>query len=171
MLALTQPLTYTEVCQRPYYTSFQRMPQDMQLRNNAGQTCLHVALKHGHYAIAEHLLQNCGANVNIKDWTNGDTLLHYAVQNNDISLANFLVCYTNMDINARRYDGATALDIALMMKNRPMTSLLVSHNAVQSDVSTGSSAHDQLDMETDEEYDDIKIAGVLVSPPEPEHGP
>ena len=165
VFALTTPLTYTEVCQRPYYIPFQRTPQDLEIRNHAGQTCVQLALKQRHYVIAEYLIRYCNANVGIQDWTNGDTMIHYAVQTDDVELLKFLVSYRSVDVNLRRYDGATALDIAQQVNNRRMTSLLMHNGAVSSSGDVSSSelrSADSEAMETSSEYDDIMINGVHV---------
>ena len=105
------------------------------------------------------------ANVGIQDWTNGDTMIHYAVQTDDVELLKFLVSYRSLDVNLRRYDGATALDIAQQMNNRRMTSLLMHNGAVSSSGDVSSSelrSADSEAMETSSEYDDIMINGVHV---------
>ncbi|KAL4660590.1 rabankyrin-5 [Arapaima gigas] len=83
---------------------------DFSLKDSMDQTVLGLALWTGMHTIAAQLLGS-GASIN-DTMTNGQTLLHMAIQRQDSKSALFLLEH-QADINMRTQDGETALQLAI----------------------------------------------------------
>ncbi|CAB4034918.1 ankyrin repeat domain-containing 62 [Paramuricea clavata] len=68
---------------------------------------------------------------NVKDF-NGRTLIHAAVENDNLSMVKTLVC-AGVNINAKERCGATALTIAVIKKNEEMCKFLLENFAICDD--------------------------------------
>ncbi|XP_077361814.1 rabankyrin-5 [Festucalex cinctus] len=89
--------------------NFQIIP-DFSLKDNVDQTVLGLALWTGMHTIAAQLLGS-GASIN-DTMSNGQTLLHMAIQRQDSKSALFLLEH-QADINVRTQEGQTALQLAI----------------------------------------------------------
>lgn len=89
--------------------NFQIIP-DFSLKDSVDQTVLGLALWTGMHTIAAQLLGS-GASIN-DTMSNGQTLLHMAIQRQDSKSALFLLEH-QADINVRTQDGQTALQLAI----------------------------------------------------------
>ncbi|GFS09172.1 nuclear factor NF-kappa-B p105 subunit [Elysia marginata] len=90
-----------------------------------------------------HLVAQCGnvdmlrtliyaqADVNLPDGKSGKTALHHAVDNNDLPVAGFLLTEAKTSVNARCFDGNTALHIACARQLVAMVALLITAGADQ----------------------------------------
>jgi ankyrin repeat protein len=99
---------------------------DVDLRNAAGQTLLHLAASSGHRAIAELLLQR-GAAVDARD-ISGETALYRAAGRGYVAVAEVLLA-ADADANARAGDGRTPLHRAVGHGQLRLVSLLLEHGA------------------------------------------
>ncbi|XP_019750696.1 rabankyrin-5 [Hippocampus comes] len=89
--------------------NFQIIP-DFSLKDSVDQTVLGLALWTGMHTIAAQLLGS-GASIN-DTMSNGQTLLHMAIQRQDSKSALFLLEH-QADINVRTQEGQTALQLAI----------------------------------------------------------
>ncbi|XP_076096985.1 NF-kappa-B inhibitor cactus-like [Mytilus galloprovincialis] len=109
---LLTPIQYNETEEVRYKMEQQKVPQDTQLMNYNGQSCLHLAAERCHLPILRLLLQN-NADINIKDGKCGKTILHYAAETRNSVLLEFLLQHRNIiDLNATTYGGLTAVQLA-----------------------------------------------------------
>lgn len=100
--------------------------------NFRGVTCLHVAasVHRGAHAIqVMELLVEMGANINASDNLSGATVLHDAVWYEDQELATWLCQQPHINLDARRWDGVTAYQMAFMEQNKRMTKILHDNGA------------------------------------------
>ena len=109
--ALLHPVRYVETKQNAYELSYQNIPQNLEIRNYNGQTCLMIATGSGQVAMIELLLAK-HTDVNVKDIKSGMTCLHAATEAGKEDVVQLLLENTKTDINATTYSGFTALDIA-----------------------------------------------------------
>lgn len=162
--ALTTPLAYSETCKRVYVT-YKRIPQDMCLRNYSDESCLGIALKQRNFALADHLIHSCGAELH-EDLSQrtGATALHNAVEDNDAIRLLYILNFAKSQqiLNAQRYDGYTALDIATVMQNCRFAAILRAHGArAKTDTDDDDCNNDFVDC--DIVYDDFRISGKPIS--------
>ncbi|AIK25693.1 Vank5 [Hyposoter didymator ichnovirus] len=100
--------------------------------NFHGLTCIHVAVKlhRGLHAIQVlELLVEMGADLNAPDNLSGATVLHDTVWYEDRELATWLCQQPHINLDARRWDGVTAYQMASMEQNKRMKEILHSHGA------------------------------------------
>ena len=76
------------------------------------QLPLHLAFKSNNFDTARALIAN-GASYSFRLGRNGNTMLHFAVENNSIIQVNFLLTMCHCLSDDENYDNETALDIAL----------------------------------------------------------
>jgi NF-kappa-B inhibitor alpha len=108
---LLEPVRENELAQNKHETSHQNIPQNLNVRNYEGHTCLHVASLHGNRAVMQILLAN-GSDVNTGDGKSGRTVLHYAAETNNVEIVKFLLQQDNVNVNARTYGGVSARMLA-----------------------------------------------------------
>ncbi|XP_033734855.1 NF-kappa-B inhibitor cactus-like [Pecten maximus] len=108
---LLEPVSYQETLQNSYKIPYQKIPQNLELRNYNGQTCLHVAAE-GSYLEVLHLLLSKGSDINTMDGKSGRTVLHYAAETNNKPLLEFLLQNYRVKVDARTYGGQTPLMLA-----------------------------------------------------------
>ncbi|XP_062567059.1 NF-kappa-B inhibitor alpha-like isoform X2 [Saccostrea cucullata] len=80
-------------------------------RNYDGQTCLHLSTFHTGLPVIK-LLTTFGADVNARDGKSGKTILHYAADNGNTILLDFILQLPDVDVNCRTYAGQTPLALA-----------------------------------------------------------
>lgn len=95
--------------------------------NFQGLTCIHVAAKahrrlHAIEVIA--VLVQMGANLNGADNLSGATVLHDTVWYEDYKLATWLCQQPHINLDAKRWDGVTAYQMAFMEQNSRMKKIL-----------------------------------------------
>ena len=155
--ALTTPLRYDETQARRYHIPYIRIPQNCDVRNYSGQSCLQLAASGNHYRVMRHLVKHCNADINVCDWSSGNTLLHQAIQENNESLCNFLLSFGMLNINAVRYDGLTPLALARAAGRKALATALHTSGAFETSPQT---LH--VDDVTVDCYDDFKIDGTYI---------
>ena len=110
--ALLEPVRYEEQKRNNYDIPYQTIPQNLNVKNYDGFTCIHIASVLDHFEIVTTLLEK-GADVNVKAEKTGRTILHEAAWNGNLKLAKYLLSLnTRCNINAKTYDGYTAFDLA-----------------------------------------------------------
>ena len=110
---LTKHLKYEEIKDIPYQVPFRLIPQNLELRNYEGLTCLHLATINNHINIVNYLVKTLYASVDTQEGKSGKTALHFAVELGFAELVNFLVMNCGANVNAEMYNRRTALDIAV----------------------------------------------------------
>ena len=94
------------------------------LKNQDGETALHIAAFYGQMQLAQLLLDHYG-NVYIDEMRlDGWTPLMIAVKNGDLDVAQLLINH-NADIDMRNQTGETALHVAASYSQRQLTELLI----------------------------------------------
>ena len=89
---------------------FANMGNDINLKNNLGWNCLHIAALYGHLTLCKTLINKHNFDVEIAS-NDGWTALHYSAKNGSYDLVNFF-SQVGIDINCRTYDGRNCLHIA-----------------------------------------------------------
>ncbi|KAL3860488.1 hypothetical protein ACJMK2_010611 [Sinanodonta woodiana] len=109
----------------------QRMDQSLEIRNVDGLTCFLLAVRapQNRLGILEALIDT-GANVNAIDAKNGRTALHFAADNRDLELLNFLLKCSDIDVDVESFDGKTALYIAYWRNFKDAVRILRRNGAV-----------------------------------------
>jgi ankyrin repeat protein len=101
------------------------------LKNLAGDTALHAAIRRGDDALVKiQLLIDHGADPSCSN-SNGDTPLHLAAKTGPRPDLTTLLLESKVDVNARDSNGNTALHIALLNLERPkeVMQVLLAHHA------------------------------------------
>jgi ankyrin repeat protein len=99
----------------------------LNIKNNDGDTPLHLAVKLQDYSLSMHFVQN-GCNIDEKN-VDGDTPLHLAVRGNSLTLLKFFI-ENKCKINEKNNLGETPLDIAKSMKNTLLIQSLIENGAL-----------------------------------------
>ncbi|ESO85665.1 hypothetical protein LOTGIDRAFT_84232, partial [Lottia gigantea] len=108
---LLTPVFHNEINVNSYEIPYQKIPQDLEIRNYDGLSCLHLAALGNHYDSMRLLLEN-RAPINIADGKSGRTILHYAAEQGNEDLLHFILSSPNTDINKKTYGGLTAIALA-----------------------------------------------------------
>ncbi|XP_038078405.1 NF-kappa-B inhibitor epsilon-like [Patiria miniata] len=106
----------------------QQLPQNLELKNFEGFTCIHIL---GFLCDLEHLnyLVQLGANINAPDGKSGRTALHYAVEMGNLDLTHHLVNVLGANVDAMTYDLCTPLHLAVGRQLKAIVMLLVQSKA------------------------------------------
>ncbi|KAH1000095.1 hypothetical protein HUJ04_000024 [Dendroctonus ponderosae] len=125
--------------------------------NYLGQTCGHVAAEHGHLDILRHLV-SCGADINARESLQGLTVLHYALQNRDDRMLQFLLSECRgLNPDMRSYRGKNAWQMFPYISER--LTLALRQRGVESPCSSSE----------EETSDDDEVVMRGHSPPWPHH--
>lgn len=127
-LTLLQPVRYEELSQNQYDISYQKIPQDLNVKNYDGQTCLHLATENSDLDTIR-ILVNKGADINAKDGKSGRTSLHYTAESGNVPLVELLLTFPCLDINTKTFDGETPLTVAAGRYSVEIVNILLSHGA------------------------------------------
>ena len=173
VLALTTVIDYSDVRGVSYEVPFRRIPQNQELRSYSGHTFLQLAITGGHIGIAHHLITKCFSDVNVLDWTSGESLVHWCIQTRSLDVLKFLNSFRRqLDLNKPRYDCLTPLDLAYSLQYWDAISYL-SEFLPQKEINLARMRAQQFSTETeshmyssisqyDTSYDDIRISGQLL---------
>jgi NF-kappa-B inhibitor alpha len=164
--SLTTPFSLEERSSMSAWALMQNIPQDGNIKNYDGETCLHMAELHHHMPVLGHLVSQVRFDVNMKDGRSGRTVLHYAIDMGLVDMVLDLLRY-NCDVNARTFDGTTPLQLAYGRGQDQAVQLLLSSGADYEQITYDDSYSD---MESDDEmmdgqvneapfYDDLAIGG------------
>lgn len=91
-------------------TSQQQLLLDM--ANDEGMTALHLSIRNGHIINVKRLI-NAGASTKVAESKQGNSALHFAVQESSIELVKYLLSSTNVDANQTNNSDQTPLQLAL----------------------------------------------------------
>ncbi|XP_052277597.1 NF-kappa-B inhibitor cactus-like isoform X2 [Dreissena polymorpha] len=109
---LLEPVRYSEIQCNPYDIPYQKIPQDFDIANYDGLTCLHLAVMNGHMDILQLLIER-DVDLNMIERKAGTTVLHMACISGDVKLVRTLMSVRACNMDARTYSGYTTLDLAL----------------------------------------------------------
>lgn len=136
---LLTPVRPEETYQNKYQIPNQRIPQDLEMKNYEGLTCLHLTAMAGHFNITRRLL-SAGANINAAEGKSGRTILHFAADWGNLQMADFLLSYTDADIDAMTYSGLTPILLACGRKHMQLANYLLSKGATLDSLNDDSDA-------------------------------
>jgi ankyrin repeat protein/DNA replication protein DnaC len=91
---------------------------DINLQRKDKNTALHIAAKNGHVKVVNTLLKH-GANPNLQN-DEGATPLHLAIENEHNDVVEELLFDERIDLEVKRNDGKTAIEIASQKENSPL---------------------------------------------------
>lgn len=156
---LTTPLMGEEITSIPYELPSSHaccIPQNLDLRNYEGETCLHLAAAGDHTDIVRYLV-NCGADINVQEAKSGRTILHRAVEKENLILAHTILSLPGVDPQVQDYAQRSALGlVAGYPTDKPIVQLLLKHGAIPDDLEVYDSDEDDM---TEPHYDDFAIQG------------
>lgn len=129
--ALTFAVTHEEL--QRYYNYGDRIPQvcypDVELRNYDGIYCVHIAAQRNDIDILRHLVW-IGADINAREGKSGYTALHFACENGNEELAQFLLSECNqLNVETCTYGLLTAYQLAAEQNNRNLMGNLERYGA------------------------------------------
>ena len=105
--------------------------RDINAQDNQGNTALHYAILGESEIATEELLKHSDVNVNIKNYYDNITALHFACCWKDIPVDLFnLILENSTDINTPDEDGRSALHWAIFHESEMATKELLAHNDV-----------------------------------------
>ncbi|KAK3606340.1 hypothetical protein CHS0354_041975 [Potamilus streckersoni] len=154
--ALLQPVMHIETLENDYDIPYQKIPQNLEILNSDGLTCLHVASQERNIDVILLLLSK-GSNINAKEAKSGKTILHVAVESGNILFLNFVLQNPDIDIGAKMYNGTTAIDLARGLHFIPMTWLLREFGAQMSSESDTKHDYESLPDLSDEESEETNL--------------
>ncbi|XP_042301680.1 NF-kappa-B inhibitor epsilon isoform X3 [Sceloporus undulatus] len=139
-----------------------KTPQDLQLQNWQGLTCLHISTLKGNLQLMTLLVKN-GADINVQDGTSGKTPLHLAVENHD-EMAVKQLLRMGAQVDAQMYNGCTPLHLAVGRKDTTIATILCHSGADtllrnMEDETAQDLADGNDDILTLLPFDDLKISG------------
>ena len=125
---LLTPIKREEILGNKCDIMYRQIPQDLNIRNFDGETCLDIAFKNGNYELLEMLLDK-GANVDQRCLKTGRTLLYRACSKGDLKLVKNLIEKRHSNVNARAYDGTTPFDSARSSEQWHIAAILAQRGA------------------------------------------
>ena len=124
---LLTPIKYEEVSKNKSGIQYRKIPQDLNIRNFEGETCLDIAFRNENNELLELLIEK-GADVDQRCLKTGRTLLYRACAKGNLYLVKYLIV-KNCNVNARAYDGSTPFDIARAGKHWQIAAILAQRGA------------------------------------------
>ncbi|XP_060589500.1 NF-kappa-B inhibitor cactus-like [Ruditapes philippinarum] len=110
--AILTPVKYTETKLNSYEIPYQAIPQNLEIRNADGLTCLLIAVTNKDRDIIDLLIDR-EADINAFDLKSGKTCLHILTEYCDCALIKFMLSKSRINVNAKTYSGYTALQLAI----------------------------------------------------------
>ncbi|KAH3838792.1 NF-kappa-B inhibitor cactus-like [Dreissena polymorpha] len=108
---LLEPVRNREIQCNPYDIPYQKIPQDFDIANYDGLTCLHLAVINRHMDILQLLVER-DVDLNMIERKAGRTILQIACISCDVKLVRTLMSVRACNMDARSYSGYTPLDLA-----------------------------------------------------------
>ncbi|KAH3838807.1 hypothetical protein DPMN_112222 [Dreissena polymorpha] len=108
---LLEPVRYSEIQCNPYDIPYKKIPQDFDIANYDGLTCLHLAVMNKHMDILQLLIER-DVDLNMIERKAGRTVLHMACIRGDVKLVRMFMHVRTCNMDARTYSGYTPLDLA-----------------------------------------------------------
>lgn len=134
--------------QRPFSTPKNPFPE-LNMKNFDGFAPAHIAAQKGNLQ-AIKLLVRCKADINMADGKSGKTPLHYAAEENDLSVSSYLILEAGAFVDAICFNGNTALHIACGRQNSGMVALLMAAGA-NPEIENSEALKNELSSEDEEE--------------------
>ncbi|CAG5115239.1 unnamed protein product [Candidula unifasciata] len=122
---LLTPVFYEETLENKYSIPYQRIPQDLRIRNYEGQTCLHIAVSARNFKVVQMLIDT-GADINVGDGRSGRSVLHLAADTGDTEMVEMLLSTRGIQINTRDFAGFTPAQLAYGRSHTETARLLYS---------------------------------------------
>lgn len=113
---LLSPIKLNETGQNEYRIPCKKIPQNLEIRNSNGYTCLHEAALNGHLNIVKVLISS-GAQINTKECKCGATVLHMAIDRGNSEMVSYLLSRKDTNIDNKLYNGTTPMLLAHYRKN------------------------------------------------------
>ena len=108
---LMTPVTYLEAKMNRYEIPYQKIPQNLEMFNGNGETCLHIAARKKNKILIDLLIDN-EADVNVRELKSGKTILHYFAESDDVEMVKYVVSKSRINVNITTYSGTTAAELA-----------------------------------------------------------
>ncbi|KAH3838815.1 hypothetical protein DPMN_112230 [Dreissena polymorpha] len=137
---LLEPVRYSEIQCNPYDIPYQKIPQDFDIANYDGLTCLHLAVMNKHINILQLLIER-DVDLNMIERKAGRTVLHMACISGDVKLMLMFVHVRTCNMDARSYSGCTPLDLARDYKQDGVYTILAAAGAKHSAESVDSDSN------------------------------
>ena len=138
---LMTPVTYLETKQNTYEIPYQKIPQNLEIFNCDGLTCLHLAGRNRDKKMMDLLLSN-EADLNARELKSGRTLLHYFSETDNMDMVKFLISKSKLILDKQTYCGLTAAEVAYSRRHFGIAYLLHSFGATDTAVLPSSSCSD-----------------------------
>lgn len=113
---LLAPIEFNETHVNEYQIPCRNIPQNLEIRNSSGYTCLHEAALNGHLNVVKILISK-GANVNTKECKCGATILHMAIDRSDYEMVVYIISRRDANVDCKLYNGTTPMLLAHYRKN------------------------------------------------------
>ncbi|KAI2494513.1 serine/threonine kinase [Fragilaria crotonensis] len=112
-----------------------RKEEDVNVKNEHGNTALVWASNNGHLEVVRALLMHNGVDVNIKDHA-GASALYYASYNGHVEVVRALLNHNGVDVNIKDNDGDTPLICASLSGHLEVVRALLHHQGVDVNIQT-----------------------------------
>ncbi|XP_060584744.1 NF-kappa-B inhibitor alpha-like [Ruditapes philippinarum] len=109
--SLVTAVTYKETQLNSYTIPYQPIPQNLDIRNSEGLTCLHLAVIHKYEKVVSLLLSK-EANVDVIEMKAGKTCLHFAAESGSDKIVEIILSRSRPKLSAKTFTGYTATDLA-----------------------------------------------------------
>ena len=109
--ALVTAVSYKETQLNTYTIPYQPIPQNLDIRNSEGLSCLHLAVIHEHKDIVALLLSK-DANVDVIEMKAGKTCLHFAAESGSDKIVEVILSKSRPNLSAKTFTGYTATELA-----------------------------------------------------------
>lgn len=113
---------------RPVNGARSALETALQAYNYQGETALHVAVAHRNLSVVRQLV-GAGADAHACERRRGANCLHLAAQHKARDIAMFLIQHTTIAVNARMFDGNTALHVAVQGGDAALCRMLLEAGA------------------------------------------
>ncbi|XP_072016796.1 NF-kappa-B inhibitor epsilon-like [Amphiura filiformis] len=166
---LTSKVTAQELEQQNRHNKaihIQQLPQNLELRNFDGLTCLHLAAQAQNFHLVCYL-RSIGGQIDAPDGKSGRTALHHAVETNNFNLVQYLISL-GADVNALTFDQCSPLHLAIGRGLQRIILLLLEHGAdinvfnseglTPADLATNQ--HQLMFLHQQPEYNDFQLQGL-----------
>lgn len=113
---LLRPIELSETQFNEYRIPVRQVPQNLEIRNSNGYTCLHESALNGQLNIMKVLISK-GAQVNTKECKCGATVLHMAIDRSNSEMVSYLLSRRDTNIDNKLYNGTTPMLLSHYRKN------------------------------------------------------
>ena len=103
-----------------------KIPQDLEIRNSQGLTCLLICAYQTDVTLMELLLSK-HADINAHDMKNGKTCLHIFSEVGNLDRVKFLTSLSGLNINRKTYSSFTAAELASYLGHDAIVKHLLYH--------------------------------------------